>query len=122
MSSTLRMTEAEYAELQARMGGGRRSAPAMPKITERQWQEQVEELAAMLGWKKYHTWNSIKSDPGFPDLVLVRPPRLIFAELKVDGKKPDARQLAWLDDVRECGVQSYLWYPEELEKVKEVLR
>ena len=98
------------------------TAPALPKITERQWQEQVEQLAGLFGYRFYHTWNSIKSNPGFPDLVLLKPPRLIFAELKVDGKKPTRDQQAWLDEVRATGVESYTWYPADLEQVKEVLR
>jgi hypothetical protein len=43
------------------------------------------------GWRRYHTWLAKHSPAGFPDEVLVRPPRLVFAELKAEAGrlKPD---------------------------------
>lgn len=46
----------------------------------------------------YHTHNSERSAPGFPDLVLVHPRKrkIIFAELKRDGEYPTTEQRLWL--------------------------
>lgn len=46
----------------------------------------------------YHTYDSRKSTPGFPDLVLVHPRRkiVIFAELKIDTTYPSNEQRLWL--------------------------
>lgn len=60
-----------------------------PKLTEKQWQEQVVQLAKLCGWLVYHTWNSMHSAAGFPDLVLVRDTRIVFAEVK--SERPAAR-------------------------------
>ena len=54
-------------------------------------QRNVIELAEMLGYRAYHNARAkgnlrAKTAVGFQDLVLVRAPRLIFAELKDTGK------------------------------------
>lgn len=85
---------------------------AVGRMSEKQFTTAVKQLAHACGWRTYHTWVSIHSDPGFPDLVLCRPPRLIFAELKVaTGKRgePSAHQQAWLDGLRATGVEVYVW-------------
>ena len=52
------------------------------QMTEAEHLEQVKAVALTCGWRLYHTFDSRRSAAGFPDLVLVRPPRVIFAELK----------------------------------------
>lgn len=73
-------------------------------ITEKQFEAQVKDLAKVFGWKYYHTWRSIHSPAGFPDCVMVRPPRLIFAELKSEKGKLSPEQQEWLDILRECQI------------------
>ena len=52
-------------------------------------------------WWTYHTHYSGRSTPGWPDLVLLRPPRLVFAELKRVGKKPTVEQDRVLGDLQQ---------------------
>jgi len=54
-------------------------------MTEREFQVHVTTVAEQLGWWTYHTHDSRRSEPGFPDLTLVRGTRLVFAELKREG-------------------------------------
>jgi hypothetical protein len=92
-------------------------------ITEKQWMAQVVELAGILGWDHYHPWLSIHSPRGWPDLALVRPPRLVLAELKSEKGKTSPAQDHWIELLRECnGVEVYLWRPSDLERVTEALR
>ena len=94
----------------------------MPRMTERDFLASVRHLAELLGWTCYHTWQSIHSPAGFPDLVLVRPPRIIFAELKVGNRQPTPCQERWLNLLGECpGVEAYLWRPEDWEKIEMIL-
>ena len=65
-------------------------------VKEANFQATVIELAELHGWRVYHTHDSRRSQPGFPDLTLVRRYRLIFAELKREGGKLTAEQTAWL--------------------------
>jgi Holliday junction resolvase len=93
-------------------------------LTEKQFMGQVLELAKATGWMAYHTFDSRRSSGGFPDLVLVKPPRVIFAELKTDKKtaKLSQEQMTWLNAFIECsGVEVYLWRPRDWDNVTAVL-
>lgn len=60
---------------------------------------RVLQLADRLGHGlRYHTHDSRRSAPGFPDLALCRERdgRLIFLELKAGRKKPTDAQLRWV--------------------------
>lgn len=91
-------------------------------ISEKQFQQQVVDLAKLSGWKTYHTHDSRRSNPGFPDLVLVRRGRMVFAELKSRKGRVSAEQQAWLDDLRACpNAEVFLWRPEDLRDIARVL-
>lgn len=89
-------------------------------VAEAQLQQTVIEAAKMHGWRVAHfrpgmtrrgRWvTPVQADgAGFPDLVLVRQGRLLFVELKAEGKKPTPRQQEWLDALGECTVKVYVW-------------
>lgn len=83
-------------------------------LTERQLQDAIVQTARLLGWLTYHTYDSRRSDPGFPDLVLVRGPRLIFAELKTEKGRMTAEQEHWRDLLQAVtAVEAYLWRPAD---------
>lgn len=87
---------------------------------------QLVDLARLRGWKIYHTHDSTHSAAGFPDLVLCRPPRLVFAELKTDRRasKLTADQVEWLEALTACtkqGVETFVWRPSDFDDVREVL-
>jgi len=94
-------------------------------LTEKDFESQIKDLARLFGWKYYHTWRSIHSPAGFPDCVLVRQSRIIFAELKSEKGKVSPAQQEWLDALGNVGdkdVQVYLWHPSDFDKIVEVLR
>ena len=83
----------------------------------------VIQAAEILGWRYYHTHNSKRSPSGFPDLVLVRRGRIIFAELKVGSNVPTPAQQEWIEDLDECeGVDVYVWTPDDWPEIKRALR
>ena len=90
------------------------------QMTEQVLQTQVEQAAKVLGWRGYHTHDSRRSQAGFPDLVLVRGNRLIFAELKTQKGRVAAAQQAWLDDLTllaswsSAAVEVYVWRPIDM--------
>ena len=92
-------------------------------LSERAWQQQVTDLAALCGWRWYHTQNSRRSPAGFPDLTLVRGGRLVFAELKTERGRVTTAQQAWLDALGHCqGVLVFVWRPADFAEVLAVLR
>jgi hypothetical protein len=63
------------------------------------------------------------SERGWPDLAMVRPPHLVFAELKSESGRVTVHQERWLALLAGCpGVETYLWRPSDLERISEVLR
>lgn len=91
-------------------------------VTEAQWQRSVVDLARYHGWWVLHHPDSRRAtEAGMPDLTLVRPPRLLFAELKTarGQVRPDqAKVFAMLAD---CGAETVVWRPGDMDIVREVL-
>ena len=93
------------------------------QMTEADHLEQVKAVALMCGWRLYHTFDSRRSAAGFPDLVLVKPPRVVFAELKREKGKITVAQHMWFHDLDECpGVEVYIWRPSDWDEIVEVMR
>jgi hypothetical protein len=91
-------------------------------VTERQWQAIVLELATLYGWTHFHVYDSRRSDPGWPDLTLVRTPELVFAELKTDRGRLTPAQVRWLQLLTDCGQETHGWRPRDLDVVHERLK
>jgi hypothetical protein len=92
-------------------------------VSERDLAEYVRDLARAFGCCCYHTWLAKHSPAGFPDEVLVRPPRLFFAELKSERGKLKPDQEGWLEALRQVpGVEVYLWRPADMDAIARVLR
>lgn len=93
------------------------------KLNEKQFLQALRDLARLLGWMEYHTYDSRRSTAGFPDLVLVRNGRIIFAELKVNRNRPTPAQQAWMEALRSCPqVEVYLWTPQDWDGIVATLR
>lgn len=136
-------------------------------ISETAFLSQVANLLNLFQWRWCHirhAWSNKGyrtpiqgSDPngfkgkGLPDIIAVRAPRLIFAELKDRYSKPSPEQEAWLENLRECvrqitlepikfrvdekGIEPmssaiplvpsfevYLWRPHQIDEIAEVLK
>ncbi len=73
-------------------------------LSEEDWQQQIITCARANGWLAYHTYMSKHSAEGFPDLVLVKPPRIIFWECKTERKRsqPSPEQEEWIRRLKLC--------------------
>jgi hypothetical protein len=125
---------------------GRPTAPSRPldsravagaTMPERALQGQIEALARMAGWAVWHDratnlpracWHCgrpprvRRNVRGFPDLVLVKPGRLVVAELKSEAGRLSPDQRAWLALFRAVpGVEVYEWRPADWEQIVAVL-
>jgi hypothetical protein len=103
-------------------------------ITEAGWQAQVQQLATGYGWRWWHAPDNRPITTaggrryvqavraGFPDLVLVRGHRLVFAELKRETGTTSPEQDEWLSALRDTGrAEVYVWRPRDLEHIRAVL-
>src|SRR5262245_13387842 len=102
------------------------------KLTESEFTTQIIEYAALHGWLITHFrparsvrgWRTpLQGNPGFPDLVLCRGDRIIFAELKVGYNQPTEGQAQWLRRLSECaGIEVAIWRPADWSQIEATLR
>ena len=90
-------------------------------VTEKQFQATVIEYAERLGYLVYHTYDSRRSQRGFPDLVMVKEGRLVMAELKRETGRTKPEQAEWLRLLRSAGVEAYIWRPSTWPEIESVL-
>lgn len=93
------------------------TATTAPNLTEAQFQQQVIDLAKLHGYLLiYHTHNSRRSEPGFPDLVLVSLSRelCLIRELKTEQGRLSPAQTLWLGGMRKAGLNAGVWRPSDL--------
>jgi hypothetical protein len=95
-----------------------------PRLSERDFQAQIIQLARMSGWLCYHTHDSRRSEPGWPDLTMVqpgcddRPGRIIFVELKTDTGRVTPAQRTWLEALARCpNVEVHVWRPSQWDEI-----
>jgi hypothetical protein len=101
-------------------------------ITGTQLQQQIIDLAHLYHWRVAHFrpaltakgWRTpVSADGrGFPDLVMVRMPRVIIAEIK--GRDVlTFEQKEWIAEFRQCpGVEIYVWKPQDWGEIEKVLK
>lgn len=95
--------------------------------TEKSFMQLVVNYAKLKGYLVYHTYNSRKSEPGFPDLVLVKNGMVIFAELKLDNKDLTEAQGKWITELEkcvtaDCNVVVEVWRPTSWELIQRTLK
>lgn len=85
-------------------------------MSESTLQARVIAQARALGWLVYHTHDSRRSQPGFPDLVLVhaKQGRVLYRELKTQRGRPRPEQTAWLEALNRAGQDAKVWRPLDL--------
>lgn len=115
------MTAAQYNKMVCR------------SMSERAWSDQFKKIYRRLGWigahfrparKRDGTWSTAVEGEGigFPDWVLLRPPRLLFVELKRETGKTTDKQNMWLSLLRLVPwLEVYVWKPSDFEEVERVL-
>lgn len=89
-------------------------------MTEKQFQSQVIAIAKQFGWAAYHTYDSRRSEPGFPDLVLVKD-RVLFRELKTDTGRISEAQKLWESMLLKAGADFKIWRPKDIDAITEEL-
>lgn len=90
------------------------------RVTEKRFQQQVVQLARLNSWTVYHTYDSRRSEPGFPDLVLVRD-RVLFRELKAQDGRLSRHQRIWIGRLKDAGADVEVWRPNQWDLIAETL-
>jgi len=110
----MQWTEQEYQDYLLRHSPLTKLTKAS-RETESDFQNWVIREAKHHGWLVYHTHDSRKSEPGFPDLVMTNGKRVIFAELKTNASdsKPSSAQARWLLMLTHAGQEVWIWRPRD---------
>lgn len=102
-------------------------------LLEGDFQTQVTDLAERRHWEWFHVypsqvhgkfWRTATSGSmrdGWPDLVLVRGDRLIFAELKKQSGHTEPEQKRVLDLLGHAA-EVYVWRPSDINKIEALLK
>lgn len=98
-----------------------------PLVTEKAFQRVVEQAFRVRGWMVYHTWASLHSAGGFPDVVAVKGHLLVFAELKSERGKLTDEQRHWYDALLGIEattgrrVRAFVWRPSDWPAIEALL-
>jgi len=103
------------------------------KVSERQLQAAIIEIAKWEGWMVFHAlpvqnqngrWRTAtQGHTGFPDLVMAHKTRgILFVELKTTVGRISDNQQAWIDTLKAAGAEIYVWRPRDLQEARLILR
>lgn len=91
--------------------------------SEASFQRAVVEYAAIMGWSCWWTPDSRGCPPGELDLRMVRPPRLVIAELKSDDGVLTDEQRRTISMLKRCpGVEVHAWWPCDWPTIERILK
>ena len=90
-------------------------------MKEKEFQSMVEDLAELRGWTFYHTSDRRSSNPGVPDLQMLRGERQVIAELKSQKGRITEIQKDWLEKFKLVGAEVFLWRPADIREIEETL-
>jgi hypothetical protein len=82
--------------------------------SEQELQAAVTQFCRALGIAWYHTYDSRRSNKGWPDLVLCGGRGLLYRELKTEHGKLTAEQERWGDKLRRAAADWAVWRPSDL--------
>lgn len=84
--------------------------------SEEQLQNHIVGLAKGLGFLAYHTYDSRRSEPGYPDLHLVHAVRAVsmFRELKSTKGRVSPDQKKWGHALTAAGHDFAIWRPADV--------
>lgn len=88
---------------------------------------QVASRLTLGRWRWHHIRRSDlavqQGDPGWPDVVAVRGPELLVAELKGPGGRYETGQREWLEAFTKVGrIEVATWRPADLDAIERRLR
>jgi VRR-NUC domain len=85
---------------------------------EADYQNQIILLLRWMGYHVYHTYDSRKSEPGFPDLIALKPgKRALVLEVKTEHGRVSVDQRNWISWFRAAGIKAEIVRPSDWPEV-----
>ena len=85
-------------------------------VSEKVFQSELVDFAKSRGWRVYHTYDSRRCEPGFPDLVLVRE-KVLYRELKSEKGRMTKSQSEWGESLVSAGADFAVWKPHMIKEI-----
>lgn len=82
-------------------------------MREQDLQNLVIQTARAHGVLAYHAFDSRRSEPGFPDVVLLGRQGVIYRELKTETGKLSPEQKQWIAALTDAGEDAGVWRPSD---------
>jgi len=82
-------------------------------VTERQLLDTIRDACRWARLLCYHTYDSRRSEPGYPDVTVVGPHGVLWRELKTERGRLTTDQRLWLDRLTEAGADADVWRPDD---------
>jgi len=92
------------------------------RMSEAEFQKRVVEYATRHFWLVWWTPISKRTNPGEPDLRMLRPPRYVLAELKSQTGRIRPEQAIALEYATQSNIENYLWRPSNWNEIIEILK
>ena len=80
---------------------------------ERRFMERIRTLAKAHSWKCFHVYDSRRSEPGWPDMILCDGVSLLGVEVKTNTGKLTPEQQIRLSLLEHAGVETHIWKPKD---------
>jgi len=103
----------------------------LARVSEREFQRAIWEYAAQAGWLAHYMYKSAQKlqdgtyrglgTAGWPDIFACRGERAIAIEVKSMSGRPTPEQRRWLAALKEAGIETALWKPDDAKLAMEVL-
>lgn len=87
---------------------------------EKDFQSTVTDLFKLKGWRVYHNPDSRRSEAGWPDLMLLKPPHFLMVELKTDTGKVKPIQDMVMRELNSSNVTVNVWRPADWPEIERV--
>jgi hypothetical protein len=91
-------------------------------VSEAAFQQQIKKTCEWMNLAVYHTHDSRRSQPGFPDLVIAGANGVLYRELKTETGRVTPMQQYWLDLLVEGGADAAVWRPHQMNDILVELR
>lgn len=90
------------------------NAPAAALMSEEDLMTRIQRICRDLKLLAYHTYDSRKSPPGYPDWHIVGRTASIFRECKTETGRTTEDQDEWIERLRAVGHDVDIWRPRDL--------
>jgi hypothetical protein len=93
-------------------------------VSEAVFTTQVVKLAESYNFKAYHTHDSRRSSPGFPDIVATCGDRkmTVYVELKTETGRIRPEQVEWIRELRRSGQRAFIARPRHRDDLERLFR